>query len=164
MSRRSIVTPSSVRRSLVAIGLGLPVVLALAGPAAADADRIEKRLWLSVGAGSVQVDKFREMREDCALAPAPVVTVLQNPAFGKLSVSTAQAVGATDKNGPYGACDGKKFNWTIVKIPLPAKGEGTDKAVVQAQESSGEATIYDIEIVYAKKLPVGKKSGLLEDR
>ena len=46
----------------------------------------------------------------------------------------------------------------------PAKGEGTDRAVIQAQESSGEATVYDIEIVYAKKLPAGKTHGLLEDR
>jgi hypothetical protein len=146
----------------------LPLLAALlvAGslPARAEGDTIAKRLWVATGAKAVTVDRFREMREDCALAPAPVVTVLQHPAFGKASVKSAKAAGKTDPAGPYAACDGKPFNWTTVTIPAPAKGQGTDKLVLQAQESSGETTTYDVEIVFAKKLPAGKTSGLLEDR
>lgn len=155
-------------RATMWMGLTVAALGGLVGmttSAAADGDRIEKRLWVQTGAkGPIAVDRFRELREDCAQAPAPVVTVLQNPAFGKLSVKSSVAVGTTDPMGPYAACSGKKFAWTTVTMPAPAKGEGTDTAVVQAQESSGETTIYDVEIVFAKKLPAGKKSGLLEDR
>lgn len=150
-------------RILLSAGLAfaLPLVTIVC---AAQADTIDKRLWVATGSKPVVVDRFRELREDCALAPAPVVTVQQHPAFGKASVKSAKAVGKTDPSGPYAACDGKPFNWTTVTIPAPAKGQGTDKLVIQAQESSGETTLYDIEIVYAKKLPAGKTSGLLEDR
>lgn len=142
-----------------------PLLALIAQPVRAE-DRIAKRLWLATGpAGkTVQVDSFRELREDCSQAPAPKVTVLQHPAFGKFKVAAVTAPGQTDKTGPYAACDGKKFAWTRVTTPLPAKGEGTDRAVIQAQESSGEITTYDIEIVFAKKLPAGKSSGLYEDR
>lgn len=140
------------------------LVVATSVPARAEGDTIEKRLWVATGSKAVTVDRFREMREDCALAPAPVVTVLQHPAFGKASVKSVKAAGKTDPSGPYAACDGKPFNWTTVTVPAPAKGQGTDKLVIQAQESSGESTTYDVEIVFAKKLPAGKTSGLLEDR
>lgn len=152
-------------RPHVLAGLALLLALPLApAPASAD-DVIAKRLWLASGTGkTVTVDSFREMREDCALAPAPEVTVTQQPAFGKLSVAKTKAAGKTDPNGPYAACNGKPFNWTVVKVASPAKAEGTDRAVLRAQESSGEVTTYEIEIVYAKKLPAGKTSGLLEDR
>lgn len=135
------------------------------GTASAEGDSIAKRLWLKTGAGkAVTLDSWREMREDCALVPAPQVTVLQHPSFGKATVTKTKAAGKTDPNGPYAACNGKPFNWTVVKVPSPAKGEGTDRIVLQAQESSGEVTTYDVEIVYAKKLPAGKSAGLLEDR
>lgn len=150
-------------RHVLSVALGLLVLAPLA--AHADGEVIEKRFWLKTGsAKAVTLDSFREMREDCALAPAPQVTVQQHPAFGKATVSATKAPGKTDPNGPYAACDGKPFNWSVVKIPSPAKGEGTDRAVIRAQESSGEITTYDVEIVYAAKLPAGKTSGLLEDR
>ena len=116
---------------------------------------------LQCAKGPVKVDSFRELREDCA-APAPVVTVQQHPAFGKLTTKKVVAPGQAD--GAYAACSGKKFNWTVVSTPIPAKGEGTDRAVIQAQDSSGETTTYDVEIVFAKKLPAGKTNGLYEDR
>lgn len=152
-------------RTLLSAGLAfaLPFVAAV-GMAHAEGDTIDKRLWVKTGSKAVTVDRFRELREDCAAAPAPVVTVQQHPGFGKASVKTAKAVGMTDPAGPYAACDGKPFNWTVVTVPAPAKGSGTDKLVIRAQESSGEATTYDIEIVFAKTLPAGKTSGLLEDR
>lgn len=137
---------------------------ALAASTARAEDTIEKRLWLKTGGGVVTLDRFRELREDCALVPAPTVVVAEEPAFGKLTVAKIKAVGKTDPNGPYAACDGKPSNWTVVKIPSPAKGEGTARTVIRAQESSGEVTTYEIEIVYAKKLPQGKTPGLLEDR
>jgi hypothetical protein len=151
----------------VASGLGLALLAFAAigstGSARAE-DRIEKRLWVQAGkGGAVQVDAFREMSEDCSLAPAPTVTVLEHPKAGKLTVKTATAVGATDPLGPYAACNGKKFNWTKVTMPVPAK-DGTDHATLEARESSNDATTYDIEIVIAKKLPAGKKHGLYEDR
>ena len=150
-------------RHVLSVAFGLVVLAPVA--AHADGDVLEKRLWLKTGAAkAVTLDSFREMREDCALVPAPQVTVQQHPAFGKLTVSTTKAAGKTDPNGPYAACNGKPFNWTVVRVPSPAKGEGTDKAVIRAQESSGEITTYDVEIVYAKTLPAGKTSGLLEDR
>lgn len=152
-------------RLLVSAGLALALPLSFGlGVAHAEGDRIEKRLWVATGGKAVTVDRFRELREDCAAAPAPTVTVLQHPAFGKATVKSAKAVGKTDPSGPYAACDGKVFDWSIVTIPAPAKGSGTDKLVIQAQESSGDATLYDVEIVFAKKLPAGKTSGLLEDR
>lgn len=152
----------SGRFSLIA---GLALATSLAVPAAHADDTIAKRLWLASGTGkTVTVDSFREMREDCSLAPAPEVTVTQQPAFGKMTVAKTKAPGKTDPNGPYAACNGKPFNWTVVKIPSPSKAEGTDGAVIRAQESTGEVTTYEIEIVYAKKLPAGKSSGLLEDR
>ena len=79
----------------------LPLLAALlvAGslPARAEGDTIAKRLWVATGAKGVTVDRFREMREDCAYAPAPVVTVLQHPAFSKASVKSAKAAGKTPR-------------------------------------------------------------------
>ncbi|TBW34502.1 hypothetical protein EYW49_18115 [Siculibacillus lacustris] len=136
------------------------------GAARADTDRIEKRLWVAVSgkAQTVVVDSFREMREDCSAAPAPALAVTKQPKLAKLTVKTVTAPGTTDPTGPYAACNGKKFNWSRVTWPVPTKGEGTDSAVIQATESSGDVTVYDFEIVYAKKLPAGKTSGLVEDR
>ena len=152
----------SLTRALAAAAL--PVVVALAAPAAAEDERIDKRLWLTTGAkGPVKLDSFRELREDCA-APAPVVTVQQHPAFGKLTTAKQAAPGPVDAAGPFAACAGKKFAWTVVSTPVPAKGEGTDKAVIRVQIADGEATTYDVEIVFAKKLPAGKTNGLYEDR
>ncbi|MCE1234992.1 MAG: hypothetical protein LWW93_01410 [Hyphomicrobiales bacterium] len=151
-------------------GVALPIMAAVAlamgaASAQAEGDTIAKRLWLKTGAGkAVTLDSWREMREDCSLAPAPQVTVTQQPSFGKLTVSKTKAAGKTDPGGPYAACNGKPFNWTVVKVPSPAKGEGSDKAVLAVQESSGEITTYDVEIVFAKTLPAGKTAGLLEDR
>jgi hypothetical protein len=146
------------------VAVGGVLGLVANGPVRAE-DRIEKRLWVQVKpGGSVVVDSFREMREDCTLAPAPKVTVPVQPKLGKMKVTTVTAPGSTDQSGPYAACNGKKFNWTRVSLPTPAKGEGTDHAVVEATESSGETTLYDIDIVYAKKLPAGKSNGLYEDR
>jgi len=148
-------------------GLGLALVVAAALGSATSAradDRIEKRLWVQAGkGGSVQIDAFRELREDCAAVAAPTITVLEHPKAGKLSVKSASGVGATDPAGPYAACNGKKFNWTRVTMPVPAQ-EGPDHATLEAHESSGDTTTYDIEIVAAKKLPSGKKHGLYEDR
>ncbi len=138
-------------------------LLGTCGTAQAE-DRIEKRLWVQAGkGGAVQIDAIRELREDCTLAPAPTVTVLDNPKVGKLKVSTAVATGKTQPNGPYAACDGKKFNWTKVAMPVPSK-EGKDTAVFQVQDSLGDLTTYDVEVVVTKKLPQGKTHGLYEDR
>lgn len=154
-------------RMFVVSGLGLALALAatLGSTHSVRAeDRIEKRLWVQAGkGGAVQIDAFRELREDCAVVAAPTVTVLEHPKAGKLAVRSGAGVGATDPLGPYAACNGKKFNWTKVTMPVPAK-EGTDHATLQAQESSGDTTTYDVEIVIAKKLPAGKKHGLYEDR
>lgn len=158
MSGRPFVHGTRVLGATALVAAGLAVSTARAE------DTIEKRLWLKTGGAVVTLDRFRELREDCALAPAPKVTVVEAPAFGKLTVGSTKAVGKTDPNGPYAACDGKPFNWTVVKIPSPKKGEGTARAVIRAEESSGEATTYEIEIVYAAKLPQGKTPGLLEDR
>lgn len=138
-------------------------VMAASGTAQAE-DRIEKRLWVQAGKGGVvQIDAIRELREDCTLAPAPTVTVLDNPKAGKLKVATATAVGKTPPTGPYAACNGKKFNWTKVAMPVPAK-EGNDTAVFQVQDSLGDLTTYDVEVVAQKKLPQGKTHGQYEDR
>lgn len=140
-------------------------VCGLAVTAARADDRIEKRLWVAAKPSNVVVvDSFREMREDCIQAPAPKVVVPQQPKLGKMTVKAVVAPGSTDPNGPYAACNGKKFNWARVTWPAPAKGEGTDRAVIEATESSGETTVYDVEIVYAKTLPAGKSNGLYEDR
>ena len=148
--------------------VGLAIVLAMASGLVTSAradDRIEKRLWVQLGKGSaVTVDSFRELREDCVQVAAPKVTVLEHPKAGKLTVKTAVGPGATDAAGPYAACNGKKFNWTRVTMPVPAKGEGTDHATLQATESSGDSTTYDIEIMLVKKLPAGRVHGTYEDR
>lgn len=161
---------SILRRITVPCGLAIAAALLVpvfvaGSPARAESDRFEKRLWAVTGtAKPIRIDRFREMREDCALAPAPVIAVLQQPKVGKLKVASAPAAGATDKTGPYAACDGKTFNWTTVTLPAAAKADGTDHAVIQATESSGDVTVYDIEIVFAKKLPAGKSNGLYEER
>lgn len=156
--------PRAVRTVVAAVAVGSVLGLVVSGPVRAE-DRIEKRLWVQVKPGaSVVVDSFRELREDCTAAPAPKIVVSVQPKLAKLKVTTVTAPGSTDQSGPYAACNGKKFNWSRVIWPAPAKGEGTDRAVVEATESSGETTAYDIEIVYAKKLPAGKSNGLLEDR
>jgi hypothetical protein len=159
-------TPRHTGAARIALAALLAVGLSgLAVTAASADDRIEKRLWVvAKPRNTVVVDSFRELREDCVQAPAPKVVVSQQPKLGKMVVKAVVAPGSTDAAGPYAACNGKKFNWTRVTWPAPAKGEGTDRAVIEATESSGETTVYDVEIVYAKTLPSGKSNGLYEDR
>lgn len=158
-----IVARAGLRRFGLAALLATAAAAIVAAPAQAE-DRIEKRLWVQAGkGGSVPVESFRELREDCTVAPAPTVTVVEQPKVGKLKVETVAAAGAAPTTGAYAACKIKKYNWSKVVLPVPAK-EGTDRAVIQAQESTGDLTTYEIEIVAQKKLPQGKTHGLLEDR
>ena len=161
---RSTVAPIGFRRAGLSFALVLAAGFAFTAGTARAEDSIEKRLWVQAGkGGTVTIDSFRELREDCTIAPAPSVTVVENPKAGKITVSTVSAASTQPLSGPYAACKVKKFNWAKVTMPVPAK-EGTDHAVIQAQESTGDLTTYDVEIVAKKKLPAGKSHGLYEDR
>jgi hypothetical protein len=82
-------------------------------------------------------------RRTCHQQPLPVVTIVEPPSHGTLSVTTAPKPLRTTRQSPFSSCRGQSFLSQVVHYRSAPGYRGEDRAVYRVRYVDGQSDTYE---------------------